>query len=164
MMTVAKVSVHPKRKRGRPFKNGPKYGESLDFKKPSEQHEDQSQSTIEAVLNEVKPAADNVMISVAKASVLPKRKRGRPTKGSVDLASQGNEQSLSGKNFNHLKSSRPKRRCTRFLGCKSERILRSLSRAPWMRPNDQLIQKFSILKQSKCLRKLDMQSSYKVER
>jgi len=115
-----------KGKQGRPFKNGPKDGKSLESEKPSEKHEEKSQSTIDAALNEVKPAADNIMTTVEEASARPKRKRGRPSKWSLDLASQGNKQSLSGK---------------QSLGCKSGSMPSDLSRAPQVQNNGPQIQR-----------------------
>ena len=78
-VTVAEASVLPKRKECRPYKNGPKNGWSLETEKPSEQHEKQSKRRIVAVVpNEVKSTVDNATMTVANASVIPKKKRGRP--------------------------------------------------------------------------------------
>lgn len=158
LMIAAEVSVLPKRKRGRPSKNGPKDIKSLELDKPSEKHEEKSQSTIDVVLNEVKPAANNVMPTVAEALGFPKRKRGRPSKSSVDLISPVCTQILSSKDSNQLKV----KNC---LGCKSESMVSDLSTACQMQHNDEQIQrsKFFTQKRSMRLRNLDIHSVCKVE-
>jgi hypothetical protein len=100
----------------------------LELEKPTEQHDEKSPSTIEVVPTEVEPPANNIMTTVeeasvptvAEASVLPTRKRSRSSKWSGDLASQGNRQSLSAKDSNQLRVSRPKSlddNCDKFEKC-----------------------------------------------
>eukprot|EP01018_Ginkgo_biloba_P037003 Gb_06732 [translate_table: standard] len=158
--------------------DGSRHPKRLESEKPSDLVQEQWKSTAtEVKADQFKVAEDNVTSSVAEASVPPKRKRGRPSKETVELASAGRKQGLPEKDSSDLGSSRPKRGRPKSSGKTldvkeetksleaqlqtSDMVIHDLSGALLMPSNDQLLEtsKVSIHKSSKRSRKSDVEPS-----